>query len=805
MIVNFQKTALQLFVALYTCYAGAQELVVIDNSTLQPVPGAVVSSLGGKDVSYTDQNGKAHLADTSSGAQYRIFSTGYIAVTVTWDDIRRNKHTIALSESGFSLEEIVVSASKFEEKKKDVAQNIRTMNKSELERLNQSSTADVLNNQGNIFVQKSQLGGGSPVIRGFETNKILLVVDGVRMNNAIYRGGHLQNVITLDNSVLDKVEVVFGPGSVVYGSDALGGVVHFYTKNPLLSTGDKTLVKANAFARYNSASSGYSAHADVSVGGRKVGSLSSFTYAKFDDLRQGSNRNPFYPDFGARTFYVQRINGADSMVPNTDPDLQIGSGYTQYDILQKLTYKPGKYTTHQLNMQYSTSSDIPRYDRLVETSGSKPKFAEWYYGPQDRALASYNLLITKSNRVFDHAKLIAAAQHIEESRVDRRFGNDNKNYRIEKVNVLSLNLDFDKLIGKQELRFGAEANANKVGSAAFQENIKTGIISALNTRYPDGGATVLSAAVYGTHAWEIGPRLVLNDGIRLSHNRLRAEFKDKSFFPFPFAEVVQNNTALNGNLGLIYTPLKSWRFVAAAGTAFRSPNVDDLAKVFESVSGKLIVPNPTLKPEYSYNAEVGIAKTFNDNLCLSVTGYYTWINNIITTGISTFGGEDSILYDGQLSQVITSMNKGNACIYGVEASLKGNITDKWQVFSTINYTYGRIQTDTTDYPLDHIPPVYGRVGFGYNAKRIKSDLFVQYSGWKKLEDYNLIGEDNSAFATAHGMPAWYTLNARIGYQFSKYVNLQVACENILDANYRMFASNISAPGRNFIATVRFNL
>src|SRR3989338_8011325 len=126
--------------------------------------------------------------------------------------------------------------------------------------------ADVMSNQGNVFVQKSQLGGGSPVIRGFETNKVLMVIDGVRMNNAIYRGGHLQNIVTLDNASFDKVEILFGAGSVIYGSDALGGVMHFYTKNPLLSSNDKLLVKANAFTRYQSAANGYTGHVDVSVG-----------------------------------------------------------------------------------------------------------------------------------------------------------------------------------------------------------------------------------------------------------------------------------------------------------------------------------------------------------------------------------------------------------------------------------------------------------------------------------------------------------------------------------------------------------
>ena len=142
---------------------------------------------------------------------------------------------VSLAENSYSLNEIVVSANKFNESRSEVGQSIRVINAKEISFLNQQTTPDLLQSSGNIFVQKSQMGGGSPVIRGFETNKVLMVVDGVRMNNAIYRGGHLQNSLTIDNNALERLEIVLGPGSVIYGSDALGGVMHFYSKNPKLS------------------------------------------------------------------------------------------------------------------------------------------------------------------------------------------------------------------------------------------------------------------------------------------------------------------------------------------------------------------------------------------------------------------------------------------------------------------------------------------------------------------------------------------------------------------------------------------
>ncbi len=177
-------------------------------------------------------------------------------------------------------------------------------------------------------MQKSQGGGGSPVIRGFEANKVLLVIDGVRLNNAIFRGGHLQNVITMDNAILDKTEVLFGPASVVFGSDALGGVISFYTKKPTLSTiKNKLVTSSNAFVRYSSAYSEKAIHADISAGSNKIGSLTSFTYSDFNNLRQGKNYYTAYSDWGKRFFYTERINGKDSMLSNSNTAIQKPTGY----------------------------------------------------------------------------------------------------------------------------------------------------------------------------------------------------------------------------------------------------------------------------------------------------------------------------------------------------------------------------------------------------------------------------------------------------------------------------------------------
>lgn len=781
----------------------SQVITISDQTTSQPLAGVVLKSENKSVI--TDLKGQADITSLKGANAIEISHVGYLPKVYSYDELTRLEFAIRLTETTMSLNQVIVSANRFEENAKDVAQPVDVIRTSDLNYMSQPTTAEVMQNTGNVLVQKSQLGGGSPIIRGFETNKVLMVVDGVRMNNAIYRGGHLQNIITIDNSMLEKIEIVYGPGSVMYGSDALGGVMHFYSKNPILSDNGGVKVKANAFTRFATASMEKTGHFDFSIGTAKFGSLTSFTYSSFGDLMQGYNRNELYGTWGLRTFYAERVNGKDSMFANQNWHLQAGSGYNQYDLMQKFLFKQSDKVSHVLNFQYSNSGNINRYDRLTQTSGGLPRFAEWYYGPQERLFGSYTLNLSNDHGIYDNARIIAGFQQIEESRHDRRFNKNFLNHRTENLNIFTLNADFTKKMGKHELRYGLDGWYNQVKSTAYTENIVADTTGSLDTRYPDGGSTMSSFAAYLSHSFEISEKLILNDGIRVNNVMLNSTFNDTTYFPFPFNSVTQNNTAINGNIGLIYMPNKSWRFTLLGSTGFRAPNVDDMSKVFLSTGGNIVVPNPDLKPEYTYNGDLGISKIFNDKATLGGTVFYTMLTNAITTQASTFNGADSIVYDGQLSAVSTSTNAAEAYIYGFNLFFKADVTEYFSITSTLNYTYGRIKTDTTDYPLDHIPPVFGKTSLNLKLKKFRGEFFVLYNGAKKSQDYNLGGEDNQAYSAdpVNGyMPAWATLNIRAAYQFTKNVQLQMSLENITDTYYRVYASNISAPGRNFIVTLR---
>ncbi len=711
------------------------------------------------------------------------------------------------STDKINLNEITISATRFKENSIFLPQKVVSINAAKIAAYNQQTTAELLSQSGEVLIQKSQLGGGSPIIRGFEANKILIVVDGVRMNNAIFRGGHLQNVITIDNAVLDKTEILFGPSSVIYGSDALGGVLSFYTKDPVLSdTAEKTVVSGNAFVRYASAYNERTGHFDLNVGGKKIASLTSITVSDFGDLEQGSKYYAQFPNWGKRNFYVQRINGVDSMVANSNPDKQIGTGYTQYDVLQKLLFKTGKLQ-HTLNFQFSTTSNISRYDRLTDVNAvGIARSAEWYYGPQKRLLAAWNVSLPSTN-LYNKGQIVAAYQDVEESRHNRNYRNVNLNHREERVKIGSINADFFKKKGQVEVNYGAEITYNKVNSTAYAQNIVTGVRSGLDTRYPDGGSYTQSYAAYTTGLYKVSKKITVNGGLRFTHNRLNANFNDKTFFPFPFDNIEQQSDAVSGNLGIVALPGEGWKLSALVGTGFRTPNVDDVSKVFESGNGTLIIPNPNLEPEKSISYEVGVSKTVPKKLSVDATVWYSNLTNALSTDFSTLNGSSTVLYNGNTSNVITVVNMKKAFSWGVSANVNATLGKYVGVSSVFNYTYGRIRENPNDYPLDHVPPAFGKTSITGSFSELTVELFALYNAAKDSANYNLRGEDNQQYSAdpIRGYyPGWATANFRAGYRLNRFASFQLAVENIFDKYYRVFASGLGAPGRNVVLTLRGN-
>jgi hemoglobin/transferrin/lactoferrin receptor protein len=241
-------------------------------------------------------------------------------------------------------------------------------------------------------------------------------------------------------------------------------------------------------------------------------------------------------------------------------------------------------------------------------------------------------------------------------------------------------------------------------------------------------------------------------------------------------------------------------------SAFRAPNIDDAARIFESstTARRLIVPNPALNPEYTYTGDINFQYR-TEKLKMELSGFYTLFRNAIALAPFQLNGQDSVRYNGTMAQVIANQNTRRAFVRGVNYRVDIALTKGLNWETTLTTTYGRfINPDKSLKPLDHIPPTFGRSSLLYQQGELSWEFFVLFNGTKHIADFNPDGEDNGQYATPDGMPSWYTLNIRTEYRMGKGLTLQAGLENLLDRNYRYFASGFSAPGRNLYVTIRQN-
>jgi hemoglobin/transferrin/lactoferrin receptor protein len=710
---------------------------------------------------------------------------------------------IAMNEIGISLNDIVIAASKWSQQSEDQSQKSIGISLQEVALKNPQTAADLLGVSGKVFIQKSQQGGGSPMIRGFATNRLLYSIDGIRMNTAIFRSGNIQNVISLDPYAIERTEVLFGPGSVIYGSDAIGGVMSFQTLSPILSEDSVSDIRWNINSRYSSANNEMTGHADFRIGWKEFASVTSITHSNYGDLYMGLHGPSEY----LRPFSVQRIGGKDSIIPNADQRLQIPSGYSQLNIMQKILYTPHENWHIEYGLHMSKTSAYDRYDRHIRYNNGLPRYGEWKYGPQLWNMHALSIQHDGNNVLYDTVQFRLAYQFFEESRISRNINSDIREIRTEQVDAYSFNADMRKSIGELQLYYGLEGVLNNVTSTGINENIQTEIKEIGPARYPK--SDWLSFGAYFTGNYALSGQSHIQAGLRYSHYAINAIF-DTTFYPFPFTKTSLGNGSLNGNIGLVHRPAEDLVISGNFATSFRSPNIDDMGKVFDIQAGYVVVPNPSLKAEYAVNADIGITKIFSDRVKIDLAGYYTILNDALVRRDYTLNGKDSILYDGELSRVQAIQNAATAFVWGLQFGLEAKFGYGLSFHADINHQIGEEEMDDgTKSPSRHAPPLFGMSSLRYKKGSFVVDFGVQFSGERSFETMPLeeIGKPEIYAVDVNGKPyspAWYSLSVKVGYDIHSNLRVNAGIENITDQRYRPYTSGIVSPGRNFVLSLQLH-
>ena len=800
------KCTLLLLLLSFTQFLVAQQKVVVNDKYGNPIPEVTVYSDKPYFKSETDQNGIIEIPAIEF-EQIVFYKMDFKTQKFSSQGLKNNAFLVMLQPSVLEIGEMVVSATKWNQSSSDLASKITTIKAKDIALQNPQTAADLLANSGEVFIQKSQQGGGSPMIRGFATNRLLYVVDGVRMNSAIFRAGNIQNVISIDAFAIESAEVLFGPGSVIYGSDAIGGVMNFRTMSPKFSNSGKTITKANALMRYSSANNEKTGHFDVMVGWKKWAILTSVSANDFSDLRMGSHGPAEY----LRTFYVQRQDSVDRIITNSNPLIQKPTAYSQVNLMQKVSFKPNENWQIDYGFHYSETSEYSRYDRLIELTGSGlPRSAVWNYGPQKWMMNNLTINHHKTNKFYNEMSIRLAQQYFEESRIDRNFSGGNKNRlrtQLEKVDAYSLNVDFEKAIKNHKLYYGIEGVFNKVGSFGTAINIATGDSIPVADRYP--ASTWMSYGAYFTYQANISKLISVQAGVRYNQFQLNSDFtRILEFYPFDFTEAKLNKGATTGSAGIVFKPSEKMKISLTGSTGFRAPNVDDIGKIFDFGPNEIVVPNKDLSTEYAYNGELSVSKIFGEWLKIDATGYYTYLDNAMVRRAFQVNGADSILFDGEQSKVYAIQNAAFATILGFHAGFEIRLPSGFSLLSQYNFQNGiEEMNDGLESRSRHAAPAFGVTRLTYTNDKVTLQLYSMYSAGLSFDDLNEEEKLKPAIYAkdANGnpySPSWYTLNLKAMFKLNSNFTVSAGLENILDARYKTYSSGLVAPGRNFILSLR---
>jgi len=639
----------------------------------------------------------------------------------------------------FPIEEVVVTSQRIAQKQVTIPYSVNSISRKELDQLSPRTTPEALMSSNGVFVQKTNHGGGSPFIRGLTGNQTLLLIDGIRLNNSIYRYGPNQYLNTIDAFSIDKIEVAKGTGSVQYGSDALGGALQVFTKEPLLTNKNREW-HGSILGKYMTGDMEKTTRGELEYSSQKMAAFVGGTYRDFGDLIGG------------------RSTGKQSP-----------SGYNEYAFDAKIAFALKDRIQLTLANQFLRQEQVPVYHKVVLENYQLNEF-----DPQQRMLTYARMNIKGRKQLFDQVKIIASWQQGLEGRRSQKNGSTLLVQEKDQINTLGFTTDVSsKLSDKWTANSGIEIYHDRVNSTRTDINsAPTG--SALEKRglYPDD-SKYSSYSVYTLHRLDWG-KWIFDGGIRF--NSFRINISD-----ITLGSVSISPEALVFNAAAMYNFNLSHHVYTTFSSGFRAPNIDDMGTL-GIVDFRYEVPAYKLEPEKSQNYELGY-KLSLPKFSGTIAAYYMDLNQLITR----------VKVDGQFIdgyQVYKKENVEEAYIQGLEAAINWKLCSDWEISSGVSYTYG--QSITKNEPLRRIPPLNGRLASTYKLKKFFTTAEFLYA---TKQDRLAAGDKSDNRIPAGGTPGWQVANLYAGYQLSSF-KFNVGIQNILNEDYRTHGSGINGVGRS---------
>ncbi len=752
---------------------------VVDAETGDALPGVQVfiESLARGDV--TDADGVFEIDKVPVG-RYRLQMRliGYAPVDSAMILIRAGdvlRFDARLQPRVFEAHEIQVTANRHETLVENVPLHVTTLSRRKIRELNAGQTPELLREQPGVLIQKTNQGGGSPVIRGLKANKVLLLVDGIRMNNATYRGGNLQYLNTVSPSVLERIEVVRGPVSALYGSDAFGGTINILTRRPGTHNGEGLRWSGRAAARISTADATKTGSFSLQTAARGWGVFADFSWRRYGDLRRGTRGGDEL---------MRRLHN-DSRISRSLPELQSPNGYSAWSAYGHALLKPSQQSTLSLVWQIDRQNDVPRYD-VFETG----KYEVWKYAPQERDLVYLRFEHSGTTAFYDAMTATLSLHRQFERRIKRRVNRSSETSDEFGTLTPGIQLQLNKIWrGKHFLTYGAELWLDRVSAASTRRDLETGSLSDRAPLFPDG-SSYNSFGLYAQGEFVLTPRWSLTLGSRYNSFDLRAPFPQEHS---RFGTVTLSPSALTGSLSSLFSVNENFKLVGSVAQGFRAPNLNDAVKLGPGKGDSFYdVPNPDLEPESILSIEGGF-KFVHERARLTAIGFYSRLSDLLLRAPAQYRGLPYLVEGGDTLAVFHTTNLGRGSIAGFELGGEYNPGDGVVLFGNLSFARG--ENLLTNEPLPAIPPLSGVVGLRWRTTRMRSELSSRFSAAQT----RLAPEDKLDLRIPEGgTPGWFTLNFRTEVLLSDNTVLRLAMLNILDQNYREYLSGFNAPGRNYV-------
>lgn len=640
--------------------------------------------------------------------------------------------------TGLSLREVVITAQRSRQENLVVPYSVNVLAQEDLSVFNPRTTPEALMGMNGVFIQKTNHGGGSPFVRGVTGNQTLVLIDGIRLNNSTFRYGPDQYLNTIDAYSINRIEVAKGTGSVQYGTDAIGGVVHVFTKEPHFATGKK-VIAGKLIAKYMSGNMEKTVRGETSYSGKKLAILSGISKRSFGDIIGGDTTGKQSP-----------------------------SGYEEWSFDVKARIQLSEKMQLTLMNQFLRQQRVPVYHKIILENFSRNEME-----PQQRWLSYARLNLQGNSSLIKETDLTISFQQGLEGRISQKNNSTILRRERDKTGTIGITADISSSFNKiWTANSGIEIYIDRVTSKREDIDILSGAGASKRGLYPDQSA-YQNYSLYSLHHFHHG-RWVLDAGLRF--NTFSINIRDTTL-----GDVKITPSALVSNAALLYSINRDQSVYVSFSSGYRAPNVDDMGTL-GIVDFRYEIPTADLHPEKSQHTELGY-KYKGKKVSVTAAFYYLQLNNLITR--VKVNGE---MINGY--QVYKKENTESAFIKGMEMEWSYQLTNYLTLSSGIAYTYG--QNISKSEALRRIPPFNGRVIGTYRIKKWLAAAEWQFAG-KQSRLAQGDKEDNRI--PAGGTPGWNLLNVYGGYTAGK-IQLNIGMQNLFNKDYRTHGSGINGVGRS---------